>query len=257
MSATLETLMRDNRDHLGELQDIIGYHFRDLRLLQLALVHSSFAFERMRKACHNETQEFLGDAVLDLALGYILFTRFPERREGQLTRIRAALVNESGLAGMARKIELGRFLALGHGEEASGGREKPSILSCAYEALVGAVFLDGGYDAALDFVRRWFEPLIEKRCEDLLAGDAKSTLQEVLQERYNEGPAYVLDAEEGPAHARMFTVSVRFQGKNLGTGRASSKKEAEQKAARVALETLNGQAAHTDNMKTPAEAVKT
>jgi ribonuclease III len=239
MAATLETLMQDNREKLDGLQARIGYRFRDLRLLQLALVHSSFAFERMRKnTCHNETQEFLGDAVLDLTLGYILFTRFPEKREGQLTRIRAALVSESGLAGMAREIGLGEFLVLGHGEEASGGREKPSILSCAYEALVGALFLDGGYEEALAFVRRWFEPLIERRCKDLLAGDAKSTLQEVLQEKYNEGPEYVLEAEEGPAHARTFTVLVRFQGKILGRGRASSKKEAEQKAARVALHSL-------------------
>lgn len=250
MSATLETLTQDNREKLDELQETIGYRFKDLRLLQLALVHSSFAFERMRSACHNETQEFLGDAVLDLTLGYILFTRFPEKREGQLTRIRAALVNESGLAGMASKIGLGRFLVLGHGEETSNGREKPSILSCAYEALVGAVFLDGGYDAALAFVRRWFEPLIERRCDDLLAGDAKSTLQEVLQERYNEGPVYVLDAEEGPAHARIFTVSVRFQEKTLGSGRASSKKEAEQKAARIALQNLNAKAGN--NAEAPA-----
>lgn len=239
MAATLETLMQDNREKLDDLQARIGYRFRDLRLLQLALVHSSFAFERMRKnTCHNETQEFLGDAVLDLTLGYILFSRFPEKREGQLTRIRAALVNESGLAEMAREIGIGEFLVLGHGEEASGGREKPSILSCAYEALVGALFLDGGYEEALAFVRRWFEPLIERRCEDLLAGDAKSTLQEVLQERFNEGPEYVLEAEEGPAHARTFMVSVRFHGKRLGSGRASSKKEAEQKAARVALHGL-------------------
>jgi len=249
MTATLDTLMQDNREKLDKLQAGIEYHFKDLRLLQLALVHSSFAFERMKGVCHNETQEFLGDAVLDLTLGYILFTRFPEKREGQLTRIRAALVNESGLAEMARDIGLGEFLVLGHGEEASGGREKPSILACAYEALVGALFLDGGYDEALAFVRRWFETLIERRCEDLLAGDAKSTLQEVLQERHNEGPVYVVDAEEGPAHARIFTVSVQFQGKILGSGRASSKKEAEQKAARGALHNLNKRA---DTIETSA-----
>lgn len=249
MVATLDSLMRDNKDKLDELQAGIGYRFKDLLLLQLALVHSSFAFERMKNACHNETQEFLGDAVLDLTLGYILFTRFPEKREGQLTRIRAALVNESGLAEMARDIGLGEFLVLGHGEEASGGREKPSILACAYEALVGALFLDGGYDQALAFVRRWFEPLIERGSEDLLAGDAKSTLQEFLQEKYNEGPVYVLDEEEGPAHARIFTVSVRFQEKTLGNGRASSKKEAEQKAARAALHNLNRLA---DTSQTPA-----
>jgi len=238
MAATLDTLIQDNRERLEELQGKIGYRFRELRLLQLALVHSSFAFERMKNGSHNETQEFLGDAVLDLAVGYILFTRFPEMREGKLTRIRAALVNEAGLAEMARKINLGDYLLLGHGEDTSNGREKPSILACAYEALVGALFLDRGYDEALSFVRRWFEPLIDRHQELLMSADAKSALQEYLQEKYNEGPVYALVSEEGPAHARIFTVAVKFDGKTLGKGRASSKKEAEQKAASAALDSL-------------------
>ena len=238
MVATIDTLVQDNRSLLEELQDRIGYHFRDVRLLQLALIHSSFAFERMKNGRHNETQEFLGDAVLDLTVGYILFTRFPEMREGKLTRIRAALVNETGLAEMARTIDLGKYLFLGHGENTSNGREKSSILSCAYEALLGALFLDSGYDEALTFVRRWFEPLIDRHHELLMTADSKSALQELLQELYNEGPAYVLEDEDGPAHARVFTVSVRFQERTLGSGRASSKKEAEQKAARAALDDL-------------------
>jgi ribonuclease-3 len=238
MPATINTLVQDNRSQLDELQDRIGYHFRDVRLLQLALTHSSFAFERMKNGRNNETQEFLGDAVLDLTVGFILFTRFPEMREGKLTRIRAALVNETGLAEMARMIDLGKYLLLGHGEDTSNGREKSSILSCAYEALLGAVFLDGGYDEALAFVRRWFEPLIDHHRELLMTADAKSGLQELLQEKHNEGPVYVLESEEGPAHARIFTVSVRFQNRTLGSGRASSKKEAEQKAARAALDDL-------------------
>ncbi|MDH3328359.1 MAG: ribonuclease III [Desulfobulbaceae bacterium] len=239
MAATIDTLIQDDRQKLAELQERIGYHFRDLRLLQLALIHSSFAFERMKNGRHNETQEFLGDAVLDLAVGYILFTRFPEMREGNLTRIRAALVNETGLADMARKINLGDYLLLGHGENTSNGREKPSILACAYEALVGALFLDSGYDEALEFVRRWFEPLINRHQELLMAADSKSALQEFLQEKYNEGPLYMLESEDGPAHARIFTVSVQFRGKTLGTGTASSKKEAEQKSAAAALDYLN------------------
>lgn len=239
MPTTIKTLVQDNRDKLGELQSRIGYQFRDIQLLQLALIHSSFAFEQMKSGSHNETQEFLGDAVLDLALGYILFTRFPDMREGDLTRIRAALVNESGLAEMARTIELGNYLLLGHGEEASSGREKPSILSCAYEALVGGIFLDGGYEEALSFVRRWFEPLIETRRKTLKSADAKSALQELLQEQYNAGPEYVLELEDGPPHARMFTVSVHFGEKLLGRGVASSKKVAEQKAAREALKELS------------------
>jgi len=239
MAVTIDTLIQDNSRQLEELQERIGYHFRDVRLLQQALIHSSFAFERMKNGRHNETQEFLGDAVIDLTVGYILFSRFPEMREGKLTRIRAALVSEVGLAEMARRIDLGKYLFLGHGEDTSNGREKSSILSCAYEALVGALFLDSGYDEALVFVRRWFETLIDRRREILLTVDAKSGLQELLQERFNEGPEYVLDDEQGPAHARIFMVSVLFQNKILGRGSATNKKEAEQQAARAALESLN------------------
>lgn len=238
MGTTLEALVQDNEENLEELQRRLGYRFQDIKLLQLALVHSSFAFERLDSGRNNETQEFLGDAVLDLTVGYILFTRFPEMPEGKLTRIRSALVNETGLARMAKEIDLGKYLLLGRGEDASRGREKSSILSCAYEALVGALFLDGGYDKALAIVQRFFEPLIDKKHHTLVTVDAKSALQEHLQEQYNEGPEYVLDDEQGPAHARIFTVSVTFQEKTLGSGTASNKKEAEQQAARAALKNL-------------------
>jgi len=241
MGTTLATLIQDNEEALQELQERIGYRFRDLRLLQRSLIHSSFAFERLHDSRHNETQEFLGDAVLDLTVGFILFTRFPEMREGKLTRIRSALVNEGGLAEQAREIGLGNHLLLGRGENASHGNDKPSILSCAYEALVGAVFLDGGYDAALAFVRRFFEPHIDRHQEQLVSVDAKSALQELLQERFNEGPEYVLMGEEGPPHARLFSIMARFQGDELGSGKASTKKEAEQQAARAALAALQRQ----------------
>jgi ribonuclease III len=235
MGTTLAALIQDNEEALQEVQERIGYRFRDLRLLQRSLIHSSFAFERLDEGRDNETQEFLGDAVLDLTVGFILFSRFPEMREGKLTRIRSALVNENGLAERAREIDLGKYLLLGKGENAAHGRDKSSILSCAYEALIGAIFLDGGYDEALGFVRRFFEPHIEKHQEQLVSADAKSSLQELLQERFNEGPEYVLVDEEGPAHARLFSIAVQFQGEELGTGMASSKKEAEQQAARIAL----------------------
>lgn len=241
MGTTLTALVQDNAEGLEQLQVRIGYRFRDLELLQLSLVHSSFAFERLDDGRHNETQEFLGDAVLDLTVGFVLFDRFPKLREGKLTRIRSALVSESGLAARARDIQLGDHLLLGRGEDASHGREKASILACAYEALVGALFLDGGYDEALQFVLRFFEPLIEEHQSLLVSVDSKSALQEWLQEQYNEGPEYVLVAEEGPAHARVFSVLVRFRGKELGHGRASSKKEAEQKAARAGLDHLQQQ----------------
>ncbi len=242
MGTTIAALVQDYEEALHQLQERIGYQFRDLQLLQRSLIHSSFAFERLDDGRHNETQEFLGDAVLDLTVGYILFTRFPEMREGKLTRIRSALVNEQGLAERAREIELGGYLLLGRGEDASHGREKSSILSCAYEALVGALFLDGGYDAALVFVRRFFEPCIDRQKENLVSADAKSLLQELLQERYNEGPEYVLEGEEGPAHARLFSVLATFHGQTLGQGRASNKKEAEQHAAQAALRRLQQEA---------------
>ena len=210
----------------------LDYEFADARLLDLALTHRSAPGD------NNERLEFLGDAVLDLAIGHILFLRFPRLREGQLTRIRSALVNENGLAEAARRLDLGRHLLLGRGEESSNGRDKASILCCAYEALIGAMFLDKGYAAAHDYVRQTFSPLLERQGEQLCFADAKSRLQEQLQERHNEGPQYVLEAEEGPAHARTFTVSARFRSQQLGRGQASSKKEAEQAAATAALEFL-------------------
>ncbi len=235
MDVEIKSLATRNKEMLSEFEQLLGYRFTDLRLLQKALIHSSFAFEQPQLCKNNETLEFLGDAVLDLVVGYLLFRRFPDMREGELTKIRAALVNETHLASMARCIDMGRFLYLGKGEEASNGRNKTSILSCAYEAVVGAIFEDGGYRTATEFVERFFAPAIAGREEDLLLGDGKSRLQELLQERYNEAPQYRLDDEQGPSHQKLFTVSVIFRGEVLGTGIAGSKKEAEQKAAAAAI----------------------
>lgn len=228
-------MAKHNKEMLSEFESLLGYRFTDLRLLQIALIHSSFAFEQAEACRNNELLEFLGDAVLDLVVGYILLKRFPEMSEGELTRLRAALVNETHLAQMARKIELGRFLYLGKGEEASSGRNKSSILSCGYEAVVGAIFEDGGYDSATECVERFFLPSLTEKKEELLIADAKSRLQELLQEKYNEAPHYRLEAEDGPSHQKLFTVAVVFRNEVLGRGTAGSKKEAEQKAAAVAL----------------------
>ncbi|MCI5140974.1 MAG: ribonuclease III [Candidatus Electrothrix sp. ATG1] len=238
MGTTIEVLLLDQAEQLKELQEKLSYTFTKKELLLQAIIHSSFAFERLDNRLHNETLEFLGDAVLDLTIGHMLFTRFPKKREGQLTRIRSALVNETGLAKVARHLELGKHLLLGRGEDSSGGREKPSILSCAYEALIGAMFMDRGYETVLHSVQKTFAPMIEQQGEQLIHADAKSRLQEHLQEVHNEGPHYVLDQEEGPAHARVFSVSVRFRDQSLGTGKAGSKKEAEQQAAHAALNLL-------------------
>ncbi len=231
----IDSLTQKNKQELALFEQILGYRFTDLRLLQKALVHASFAFEHAFAGQDNETLEFLGDAVLDLVVGAALFQRFPAMREGGLTKLRAALVNETHLATMARAVELGRFLSLGKGEEASNGRNKSSILSCAYEAVVGAIFEDSGYETAQDFVLRFFIPTFDARREELLIADAKSRLQELLQEQYNEAPSYRLEAEDGPSHQKIFTVAVIFRESVLGIGTAGSKKEAEQRAAAAVL----------------------
>ena len=234
----IDSLVRINKDRLSDFEKILGYRFTDLRLLQRALVHSSYAFEQSQEGENNEKLEFLGDAVLDLVIGHILFTRYLEMREGQLTKLRASLVNEQHLAKMAREIQLGEYLFLGKGEDASQGRQKSSILSCAYEAVIGAVFEDGGYDAVAQLVQRFFLPTLNNKKEELRVADSKSRLQELLQEKHNEAPVYTLDAEEGPSHQKVFSVSVRFKDQVLGTGQAGSKKVAEQQAAASALEGL-------------------
>ena len=232
---TLEELTIDNKKQLNRLEKLLGYAFKDPCLLQRGLIHSSFAFEQIEAGQNNETLEFLGDAVLDLTVGITLYHEFADMKEGELTRMRSALVKEENLARMAKEINLGDFVMLGRGEEASQGCNKPSILSCAYEAVVGAIFLDSGYESALDFVSRQFKPLLTEKKESMLLGDAKSVLQEKIQEKFNQAPTYIVDHEEGPAHDKKFTVSVRFNDKVLGTGTARSKKEAEQQAAAAAL----------------------
>ncbi|MDA8166066.1 MAG: ribonuclease III [Desulfobacteraceae bacterium] len=238
MAVTIDSLITANQAGLHALEERLGYRFRDLRRLQQALVHRSYAYEQGRGfTADNETLEFLGDAVLDLAVGSTLFERFPAMREGELTRLRAALVNEGHLAVMARAVDLGPHLLLGRGEEVSRGREKASILASAYEALLGAVFLDAGYESAARLVEDHFAEWFGSE-ERLLFVDSKSKLQELLQERYNEGPVYLLENEEGPAHQKRFTISVRFRGVPLATGMAGNKKEAEQQAAARAVEQL-------------------
>ncbi|MGV1099763.1 ribonuclease III [Thiovibrio sp. JS02] len=229
----------ENQEGLRRLSARLGYHFKDLTLLATALIHTSHAFEQGREPKKdNETLEFLGDAVLDLAVGHALYRHYPEMREGDLTRLRAALVNERHLAEMARAVELGAHLLLGKGEEASRGREKASILSCAYEAVVGAIFLDGGYPAATAFVEQHFIPWFARRQQTMFLADAKSSLQELLQERFGETPRYALEGAEGPDHDKVFHVTVRFRDEVLGHGSARSKKEAEQLAAAAALQNL-------------------
>lgn len=235
----IDSLVRRNKDDLAGLERLLDYRFTDLRLLQKALIHSSYAFEQAQIDKNNEILEFLGDAVLDLVIGQTLCHRFPEMREGELTRLRSSLVNETHLASMARELKLGDFLCLGRGEDASNGRNKSSILSCAYEAVIGAVFEDSDYVTVATLITRFFVPAMAAKKEELLMADAKSRLQEALQEKFYEAPSYRIDLEEGPSHQKVFTVSVLFRGESLGCGKAGSKKEAEQRAAAATLAVLD------------------
>jgi len=236
---TIQQLTSNNKNNLKKVEALLGYEFADTLLLQQALIHSSFGFERIHTGLNNETLEFLGDAVLDLAVSDMLFKTYPGVTEGELTKMRAGLVKEATLAEMARTISLGNFLMLGKGEEASHGREKASILASALEALIGAIYLDRGYASALQFINSHFASLLPDKKERILVEDAKSHLQEKLQEHFSQAPIYHLDKDEGPAHARKFTVSVRFMDVVLGTGSGNSKKVAEQRAAEAALDTID------------------
>jgi len=213
------------------LADRLGYSFRNPALLALALVHRSVL---ARAGDNNEKLEFLGDAVLDLAISDLLMERFAKADEGELSKRRAALVNARVLAAKAAAIELGSELRLGKGEEKSGGRKKPSILAAAYEAIIGAVYLDGGFAAARDLIGRHFhaELCMDTRDSPI---DHKSRLQEITQRLFRETPAYGLVEASGPDHDRAFVVELRVAGQLYGRGEGKSKKEAEQQAALQAL----------------------
>lgn len=222
---------------LGQLQGTLQVRVRDPDLLNLALMHGSFANEgRSRRGDSYERLEFLGDAVLSVAVSDLLYWRFPARTEGDLARLRARLVNEATLAQVARDLDLGPYILLGRGEDKAGGRERPSLLADVLEAVIGAIYVDAGYGVAHAAVTRWFSDLIDD-LEEPAAGDFKSQLQELLQQR-RRMPRYRITAEEGPDHAKAFAASVEVDGRVLGRGHGHTKKEAEQEAAREALESL-------------------
>jgi ribonuclease-3 len=236
---SMQQLAFKNKNKLKKLELLLDYKFSNILLLQQSLIHSSFGFEQFGDGQNNETLEFIGDAVLDLAVSHILYKKYPGIREGELTKMRARLVKESTLAKMAEGIMLGDFLMFGKGEQASQGKKKSSILASAFEAITGAMYLDRGYENVLHFISSLFGPILPEEIEGMFIEDAKSQLQEKLQEQFNQTPAYHLDAEEGPDHAKKFSVSVRFMAEILGVGSGSSKKIAEQQAAETALETID------------------
>lgn len=218
---------------LKELEALIGYEFRQEGLLRQALTHSSYANEKhMKKLSDNERLEFLGDAVLEIVSSEYLYRNYPKLPEGDLTKFRASIVCEPTLALCTREIDLGRFLNLGKGENQTGGRNRKSILSDALEAVIGAIYLDGGFEKAKEFIHRFILTDIEHK---KLFYDSKTILQEVVQGSYEEPLHYELLAEEGPDHDKNFRVEARIGDKVIGAGCGHTKKAAEQEAAYQAL----------------------
>ena len=222
---------------IKDLELAIGYQFKNITLLQNALTHSSYANERWHNSLmSNERLEFLGDSSLGMVVAEHLYRTFPDRPEGELTRMRADMVCETSLAAVAQQLELGKHLLLGHGEEQGGGRNRASILADAVESVIAASFLDGGMGAAETFVRKFV--LCNVPTKQMQNLDYKTALQEQIQKKKDQKLAYALVGESGPDHDKSFVVEVSLNGTVVGKGTGTSKKRAEQDAARVALERL-------------------
>ncbi|MDD3874087.1 MAG: ribonuclease III [Methanosarcina sp.] len=228
-----------NRKHFSQ---IIGYSFQDRSLLENALTHSSYSHEgrqqegRQRAVEDNERLEFLGDSIFNAIISEYLFTRVVDVEEGKLTKLRALVVCERSLAECGKKLGIGAYLKLGRGEENTGGRYRSSIIADGMEAVIGAVYLDGGLGPARTFVLSTFETIIERALTGKLYTDFKTEVQEYLQSKGMTEISYRLDREEGPDHSKTFYISLWADGNKLGQGRGSTKKEAEQNAAKAALE---------------------
>ena len=223
---------------INQLETAIGYRFQNITLLQNALAHSSYANERWHNSLQsNERLEFLGDSILGMTVADYLYRNFPDRLEGELTRMRADMVCERSLAKIAHQIGLGEYLLLGKGEEQGGGRNRDSILADAVESVIAACYLDGGMDAAVGFIRRYV--LNNVPVERMKHVDYKTALQELVQQKRNQTMVYRLTGESGPDHDKKFCVELTLNGEVVGTGIGTSKKRAEQDAARAALELLS------------------
>ncbi len=216
---------------MQELEQVINYNFKNKQLLVTALTHTSYANESKDKIIHNERLEFLGDSVLQIVTADYLFTH-KNMPEGELTRMRANLVCESALFGFAQTINLGDFLKLGKGEEKSGGRSRPSVVSDAFEALIAALYLDGGLEKAREFILPFLENSLKNAEND---EDHKTKLQEIMQQNRQERLSYVVKSESGPDHNKYFIVEVFLNSNCIGTGEGNNKKSAEQAAAKEAL----------------------
>ena len=222
---------------IKDLEAAIGYRFKNISLLQNALAHSSYANERWHDSLKsNERLEFLGDSILGMVTAEYLYRNFPDRPEGDLTRMRADMVCERALAVVADRIDLGRHLLLGNGEETGGGRHRDSILADAVESVIAACFLDGGMESARQFINTFV--LTEVPVKKLRNADYKTALQELVQQKKNQILSYAMVGESGPDHDKQFRVEVSLNGQVVGEGIGSSKKRAEQAAAKAAMEAL-------------------
>ena len=224
---------------MEEFEKVINYTFKDKELLKVALTHSSYANEHKKQHLkYNERLEFLGDAVLSISVSDYIFKNCPNYPEGDLTKLRASLVCEKTLFIFAKELELGKYILLSNGEKKGGGAERPSILSDAFEALIAAIYLDGGMKEASKFVLSFVVPEIKNHSVGFVFRDYKTKLQEIIQRNPGEKLNYVLVDESGPDHNKHFVVEVHLNSNVIGKGGGRSKKEAEQQAAREALELM-------------------
>lgn len=221
-----------------EFEEKIGYSFKDKALLELALTHSSYANENKLKK-NNERFEFLGDSVLGFVTAEYLFTEFKNRPEGEMTKLRAAVVCEKSLFKFAEQINLGKYILLGRGEDSTGGRNRPSVVSDAFEAVVAAIYIDGGMEAAKPYILGFIKEAVKRETS---FKDNKSLLQEYIQRVKGNTLAYEEVGEEGPDHDKTFVFRVKLNGEVIGEGKGRSKKEAEQNAAGIALEKIQNEA---------------
>ncbi len=220
---------------MQKLEEVAGYRFRDKNILRTALTHSSYANENRGRLRSNERLEFLGDAVLSLAVSDFIYREYGDIPEGDLTRLRAAVVCEQSLHAVALDLGLPQYLLLGRGEEAGGGRRRPSILADAVEALIGAIYLDGGMEEAREFILRHLRAAVNRAAARGLNGDYKTMLQEIVQKNKQETLSYRVAGASGPDHDKEFLVELLLNSNVLASGSGRSKKEAEQAAARAAL----------------------
>ncbi|MBE6787839.1 MAG: ribonuclease III [Ruminococcaceae bacterium] len=219
------------------LEKKLGYKFNNINLLKNALTHSSYANEVRNGLVSNERLEFLGDSVLSVIVADYLFTNFKSIPEGELTKLRASLVCEKSLCAFSRKINLGEHLLLGRGEEKGGGRQRDSILADAFEAVLAAIYLDGGMDKAREFVLEFVKEELNNK-DDEVFKDYKTALQEIIQRNPEESVTYILKSESGPDHNKIFEVEVHLNSNVIGVGKGKNKKQAEQMAAKQALELM-------------------